>query len=149
MGYPINHIDPNTKGDVTDINHCVAAQNIYNNAMNCSDLEPSIPIYIIVWSDDFEPNNCTKSSRTGVHIKTVTISAPQKNVQTGHYTFPIALGPKHGDTEKIESLFREELLSLSTNGPVSFFDGVREVNVYHIICIITEEELLCLFLLDE
>ena len=59
-----------------------------------SDLygEPLI-LYVIIWSDDFEPNH-TRKNRNSIWLKTVSICPPPCLKASSLYTFPISLGRK-------------------------------------------------------
>ena len=55
---------------------------------------PCIVLYIIDWSDDFDPNNQSKNNCGSVWIKTVSISSDPHNDNCQYNTYPIAVGEK-------------------------------------------------------
>ena len=82
-------------------------RNRVNEKTKDSTLSPLI-LYIILWSDDFEPNN-VKQHKKSTWIKTMTI-APRHDCETSpRHTYIIALGSKSLDHEFINHAFYQEL----------------------------------------
>ena len=132
MGYPIDTISSDLQNSsiIKRVTESPVAQKIHQRAIDRSGIISSLPMYAIIWGDDFEPNYSIKSSRSSVHITTVSICAPRSHVQCGLYTFPLAIGPKHGDTETIESRLREDIQKLSGVEPLKFYHHSVKQNVY-------------------
>ena len=65
-------------------------------------------LYIILWSDDFEPNN-VKQHKKSTWIKTMTIAPPHDCQTSPRHTYIIALGSKSSDHEVINHAFYQEL----------------------------------------
>jgi hypothetical protein len=53
-----------------------------------------VPIFITIWSDDFDPNKSIKSNRQSIWIKTVTIFSMSKTCKKIKITYPISLSLK-------------------------------------------------------
>ena len=68
----------------------------------------------LLWSNDFDPNISIKSNRGSVWIKTLTFVAENTHINDERYTYPISIGLKSNDHEKIERMFVNELNELST-----------------------------------
>ena len=77
-----------------------------------SSISPLI-IYIILWSDDFEPNN-VKQHKKSTWIKTVTFAPPLHCQTSSKHTYIIALSAKTQNHEYINSIFTQELKELSS-----------------------------------
>lgn len=86
----------------------------------------AVPIWLIPWSDDFEPNYSTKSNRGSVWIKTVTISAPPQLLNAGSHTYVIALGPKSSSHDEIERKFQLELETLASGNLVLYLSRQKK-----------------------
>jgi hypothetical protein len=72
-------------------------------------------VWIIEWSDDFEPNSSlTKSNRGGVWVKTITICPPRSFRHLQNYTYPVAMGPKNANHEEAEKSIHEDMNKLSS-----------------------------------
>ena len=82
-----------------------------NNAMIQNTLK-LVPIFITIWSDDFDPNKSIKSNRQSVWIKTVTIFSMNNKCEKIKITYPISLSLKKTNNINIESKFLEELNQL-------------------------------------
>ena len=85
-----------------------------------------IPIWIIEWSDDFDPNDSIKSSRGSACVKTVTIGTPSGIKNNKHmYTYPIAIGEKGISHEEVEEKFLWDMELLSGNNNLLFIVEVQ------------------------
>ena len=74
----------------------------------------AITIWIVIWSDDMEPNtSLTKSNRGLVWVLSATICPCCRNAQSIVSTYVLALGPKKGEHhDEIERLVSEDLAEL-------------------------------------
>ena len=68
-------------------------------------------LYVILWSDDFEPNQ-TRKNRNSVWLKTITICPPASLKTSSLYTFPIAMGRKGQSHDIVNEMFNMELGSI-------------------------------------
>ena len=75
-----------------------------------SDVSPLI-LYVILWSDDFEPNN-VKQNKKSTWIKTITIAPPPGFQTSSKHTYVICLGSKDHDHEDVNKYFFHELKDL-------------------------------------
>ena len=78
---------------------------------NIGPLLSPLIIYVILWSDDFEPNN-VKQHKKSTWIKTVTFAPPYGFQTSPSHTYVIALGAKNLDHELINHYFQKELKEL-------------------------------------
>ena len=93
--------------------------------MTKDDEQPSLCIWLMEWSDDFDPNRSTKANRASVWLKIVTIAYPHSKRGSFRYTYPIAIGKKKLDHEPVEAKFKEELLDLgSKDGHMMYYKKV-------------------------
>ena len=58
----------------------------------------------LLWSDDFDPNTSIKSNRGSVWIKPLTFVAERTHTNDERDTYPISIGLKSNDHEKIERM---------------------------------------------
>ena len=107
------------------------AQSIRRRALRRAEDEnsvlPLVILYIIEWSDAFEPN-ITKTNRGSVWIKTVTISPIQGGPLSGedkkhHNTYPLSVGPKSGDRQKLEETFKQDLDCFCQGDLIKMYNG--------------------------
>ena len=77
-----------------------------------SSISPLI-IYIILWSDDFEPNN-VKQHKKSTWIKTVTFAPPLHCQTSSKHTYVIALSAKNQNHELMNLIFTQELKELTS-----------------------------------
>ena len=66
----------------------IAMQKISNNGMKC------LPLFIKMWSDDFDPNKSVKSNRQSVWLKTITIFSFINDGLLVEHTYPMGLSKK-------------------------------------------------------
>ena len=84
---------------------------------------PLITLFIIEWSDDFEPNKM-KSNRNSIWLKTVTISPVHGLSKNSHHnTYPLSFGPKNSCHEMVEARFKEDLKQLKNGSTKLFYNG--------------------------
>ena len=78
-------------------------------------VDPHIPrliLYIIEWSDDFDPAKCIKDNRGSAWVKSVTISPLHINCEEFKNTYPIAIGYTKDSHEDVEAAYNKELQEL-------------------------------------
>ncbi|MFO0446392.1 MAG: hypothetical protein ACK51L_01875 [bacterium] len=133
-GYELDVITPMTDGDtsVMSISQSARAQRILRNAERSHTNIKVLPLYLIEWSNGFEPSNSIKSNRGSCWIKTVTISPPSSKIHSGLYTYPIALGLDKQSHESVEKKFAEELLLFKNGNAMDFYRGgiLKNVRVH-------------------
>ena len=95
------------------------------NNIRLSTISPLI-IYIILWSDDFEPNN-VKQHKKSTWIKTVTFAPPKHYQTSSTHTYIIALSSKHTNHEIINHQFHQELQTLKS--PTYMFCRATNTNI--------------------
>ena len=77
-GLPVDQFleDKDPPKNVVRILHSLHALEIYKNALKRFPHGNVLPLWIIEWSDDFDPNDSVKNNRGSIWLKTVTISVP-------------------------------------------------------------------------
>ena len=84
---------------------------------------PVINLYIIEWSDVFEPNHM-KNNCNSVWVKTVTVSPVNEMSRDSHHnTYPLSFGPKNSCHEAIEKKIKNDLLLLKNGSKKLFFNA--------------------------
>jgi hypothetical protein len=86
-------------------------------------------LYIIEWSDDFDPAKSIKDNRGSAWIKTVTIRPPHLKGNECSNTYVIAVGPKGDSHDAVEEAFAKELEELRS-GNTKFRVGKLGHEVY-------------------
>jgi translation initiation factor 5B/PHD finger-like domain-containing protein 5A len=66
--------------------------------------EDVMVLYLVEWSDGFEPSISVKSNRGSCWLKTITISPPSHLLHSCANTYPIALGMDGESHEEVEEL---------------------------------------------
>ena len=105
--------------------------------------DSSLCLYVVEWSDAFEPSSSAKSNRGSVWLKTVTISPPHDKLHSMTNTYPIAVGPHDVDHEEVEKLFAEELKQFRSGNDVLFYHGklMKNVKVYlELLCSLQDQQ---------
>ena len=101
---------------VSCIGQSMRAKEILNNSAIRFPDGNVMPLWIIEWSDDFDPNDSIKANRGSVWLKTVTICMPPRITKNQHlYTYPIAIGEKGDSHEEVEDKFLWDMAILSGN----------------------------------
>ena len=91
---------------------------------------PIINIFIILWSDDFEPNNSIKSNRQSAWIITCTFIIIQNNHQLFKSTYPLPIGYKgHSHKEMYNAIFND-LKCLKSGNFIALFSGYYKSPAY-------------------
>ena len=112
-------IKPNHNKDemISCITESKRAYEIYNKAhqMYCENNSNEILVILgLLWSDDFDPNTSIKSNRGSVWIKTLTFVAENTRTNDERDAYPISMGLKSNNHERIERMFVSELNELSS-----------------------------------
>jgi hypothetical protein len=80
-----------------------------------------VPIFITLWSDDFDPNRSIKANRQSVWIKTCTLFFRSKDGKYIERTYPVSMSKKGQNHETVEYHIKEELGLLNSGNFVSLF----------------------------
>lgn len=117
---------------VIHISQSDRAQRILQNSKLVFPGEDVMVLYLVEWSDGFEPSISVKSNRGSCWLKTITISPPSHLLHSCANTYPIALGMDGESHEEVEELFAQELWSLREGEKNLFYHGglKRNVRVY-------------------
>jgi len=130
--FEIEYLNSYDGDSVQSIFHCSKAQSLVQNISSANGLidpeQPRLILYIIEWSDDFDPAKCIKDNRGSAWIKTITISAGYNNKEFRN-TYPIAIGRKMDSHEVVEKAFADELIELRS-GNLQFRLGKFGALVY-------------------
>lgn len=94
------------------------------------DVVPIIPLFLCLWSDDFEPNKSIKSNRQSVWIKTCTIKGLSCQYDLISDTYPVAISEKGVDHEEVEHALKYELEWFSQEGYGLFYSSYHKSPVY-------------------
>jgi hypothetical protein len=108
---------------IVSISQLTRAQKSLKNAEKIHPNIKVLPLYLIKWSDGFEPSNSIKSDKGSCWIKTVKISPTSSKIHSGLYTYPIVLGLDKQSHESVEKKFAEELLSFQNGDALDFYHG--------------------------
>jgi hypothetical protein len=114
---------------VSEISECAHSKSIFRRGIEVHGSASFLCLYLIEWSDGFEPAHSTKANRGSCWIKTVTISPTRTGNGKMTHTYPIALGVEADSHECIEKLFAEELNRFKVGENVTFYHGGLEKNV--------------------
>ena len=122
-GYSVANITRTSSDDVTSL--CTSPL-ITKVKENGDFLHPGFPLmnlYIIEWSDAFEPNHM-KNNRNSVWVKTVSISPVNGMSKNSHHnTYPLSFGPKNSCHELIKKRFKKHLMELKSGSSKLFYNG--------------------------
>ena len=134
-GFEGDNIGPVARGEpITMISQTARAQRILNNKnmVYPNDADDVLTLFLIEWSDGFEPSLSIKSNRGSCWLKTVTISPTPSKLHSFTNTYPIALGMDGESHNAIEEAFEKELRFLRNGEGHSFYHGglKRNVKVY-------------------
>jgi len=127
----IDEITPNI-GDISLISTMSQSSRAQEILQQCNNQFTNQPqrhiLYLIEWSDDFEPSSSIKDNRGGAWMKTITISPKLSNIGLPDNTYVIAIGPSGESHEEVEGLFSEELQKLRS-GNLRFYNGKIKQNI--------------------
>ena len=141
IGECISHTMLNCDDNIADVGTWVKTNIKENSIFNCPRIKeivnnakirykdqpslfliPVIPLFLIIWSDDFDPNTSSKKNRKSIWIKTMTLFYMNDTGERISTTFPICFGPKGSNHDDVEELLYNELRSLSTGKPSMMFN---------------------------
>ena len=115
-GFEIDEIrPPDVEGVVRTPGESCFAQSILANAIQRGGgVRPDIVLYLILWEDDYEGNNCVVLQNHTAYKKCLTISPSPKQKHPQAYTYPLVLGPKGNtnDYEFVQHFHNKELEEL-------------------------------------
>jgi hypothetical protein len=114
---------------VRTLSESLRAKTIANNCQNICLTNNTLCLYVVEWSDAFEPSYSIKSNRGSVWLKTITISPPHNKLHCMTNTYPIAVGPHDVDHEEVEQLFAQELLQFRCGKEIVIYHGKMKKNV--------------------
>ena len=101
--------------------------NKVNTGINPNDI---LVILGVQWSDDFEPNNSSKSNRGSLWIKTVSFISSSTSKNELSDTYPISIGLKSSQPHDIESMFVQDCSDLSQGNNNVFYFMQEKKNVH-------------------
>jgi hypothetical protein len=124
----------------------IRVKDILNNAMervkNIDNELPTIPLFLTLWSDDFDPNKSIKNNRQSVWIKTITIFTIDMNGKKRSSTYPLTLAMKGSQHEVVESYYMQQITSLKNDNMIIMYSRTHQqlVNVHaELFCILNDQ----------
>lgn len=138
----------NNAEDSNTMFYSIRFKEIINNAMTrvsnnaYATSSTVVPIFLTLWSDDFDPNRSIKANRQSVWIKTCTIFFMDQSGIKLETTFPIALSTKGSDHEVIEREVKKEILRLQSGQFISVYSRAHKQTVHvhaEIYCIMNDQ----------
>jgi hypothetical protein len=103
---------------------------------------PIIPIFIIIWSDDFDPNKSIKNNRQSVWIKTTTIFTIDMNGEKISSTYPLTLSLKGMDHDVVDSMYEEQIKKLMEGELIIMYSRSHKSLVHvhgEIFCVLNDQ----------
>ena len=117
---------------VSDISQTLKAQAILKRALknNTKYTEDILPVLLLKWSDDFEPNS-SKQNRSSVWISTITIiTDPICNKASSLCaTYPIGISNKGVKHDIVEEFFFMELSKLNAGKDNLMYSQIKRRNI--------------------
>lgn len=113
-GYPLSTIPPPQSDDgrvsnIAESEYCRARlreiEKLYPDG-------PVLVVWMLEWSDGYDPHGFSKANRGSSWIKVVTFVPPPKYYNSVQYTYPVALGSASADHDIVEQWFQEDLQDL-------------------------------------
>ena len=90
----------------------IAMQKISHNGIKC------LPLFIKMWSDDFDPNKSVKSNRQSVWLKTITIFSFTNDGLLVEHTYPMGLSKKGMDHDELDKKIEIEIQVIKNANPM-------------------------------
>ena len=87
-------------------------QKISHNGMKC------LPLFIKMWSDDFDPNKSVKSNRQIIWLKTTTIFSFTNDGLMVEHTYPMGLSKKGMDHDELDKKIEIEIQVIKNASPM-------------------------------
>lgn len=104
------------------------------NRVEVSDLRTTdkqiLPLFITIWSDDFDPNKSIKNNRQSVWIKTISIFTMNKFGVKTKITYPVSLAMKGCNHDSVDFQHSLELSSLNSGEPRLMYSKTHNDSVY-------------------
>ena len=130
----LSEVTTNSKYD--SLCNSIVLKSIINNtkqrmlSQSIDDHFPIINVFVILWSDDFEPNNSIKSNRQSAWIITCTLIIIQNDYQLFKSTYPLSIGYKgHLHKESYKAIFND-LKYLNSGKFIVMYSGYYQSPVY-------------------
>jgi hypothetical protein len=116
------------------ISQCRQAQEMLESVKSLSKnwIEPEVKrliLFLIEWSDDFDPAKSIKDNRGSAWMKSITISPLHSSSEEFSNTYPIAIGRKADSHDAVEEEFAQDLQDLRS-GNLQFRVGKYGILVY-------------------
>ena len=108
-----------------------------NNDINC------VPLFLKMWSDDFDPNRSVKANRQSIWMKTITIFAFTTDGRIIEHTYPIGLSKKVYDHNEMDVCILKEINHIKDAKPMvtMYSNGYKSVvSVYvDFFCVMNDQ----------
>ena len=108
-----------------------------NNDINC------VPLFLKMWSDDFDPNRSVKANRQSIWMKTITIFAFTTDGRIIEHTYPIGLSKKGYDHDEMDVCILKEINHIKDAKPMvtMYSNGYKSVvSVYvDFFCVMNDQ----------
>ena len=110
------HSSPKIDHHVHEIVNCFKARQLKNNHIMMQNHSSSTEVflYLVIWSDDFEPNHIRKNKHS-TWIRTVTIYSAWNTSEYPDNTYVISLGHKKDHHNDLNQLMNDDLKFLNTS----------------------------------
>ena len=139
-------IDSNITTNNMHIFNSIRVKEIMNNALERVNVVDNklltIPLFLTLWSDDFDPNKSIKNNRQSVWIKTITIFTIDMNGKKRSSTYPLTLAMKGSQHEVVESYYMQQINSLKEGDMIIMYSRSHKqlVNVHaEVFCILNDQ----------
>ena len=134
--YDVNKLDlKNTERIKEIVDHAIVKSK--NSKIHC------LPLFIKMWSDDFDPNRSVKANRQSIWLKTITIFAFTTDGRVIEHTYPIGLSKKGADHEEMDVCILKEINHIKQANPMvtMYSNGYKTVvSVYvDFFCIMNDQ----------
>ena len=108
------------------------AKQLWQSAVETSPEEPELVLAVRLdfWSDDFEPNQFSKTNRNSIWIKTFTIGTVHNEGQQLRATYPCAVGRKNVSHDAVEKRMADESKQLRSGTLPPFYVGSKKQSVH-------------------
>jgi hypothetical protein len=123
------------------------ANEIINNAKRRLNNSPApqipiIPLFITLWSDDFDPNKSIKNNRQSCWIKTITIFTMDMEGKKRSSTYPLTLAMKGKNHDIIEQYYMSQIISLKEGELINMYSRSHKKVIHihaEIFCIMNDQ----------
>ena len=103
---------------------------------------PIIPLFITLWSDDFDPNKSIKNNRQSVWIKTITIFTIDMEGNKRSSTYPLTLAMKGKNHDVVEQYYKSQIISLKEGPLVNMYSRSHKAIIHihaEIFCVMNDQ----------